>query len=58
MLKSFNKFPAGRFDAMIAQLEGVKEDLARVQTALEKVQNQLATGEGPDLTIFDQVLTV
>lgn len=58
MLKSFNKFPAGRFDEMIAQLEGVQGDLARVQQLLEKVKGQLATGEGPDLTVFDQILTL
>ncbi|MDE5978300.1 MAG: YhgE/Pip domain-containing protein [Turicibacter sp.] len=58
VLNTFNKFPVGRFDEQIAQLEGVKDELSKVITFLQQMHETIVNGGEPDLTVLTNIQTL
>ncbi len=58
VLETFNKFPAGKFDELISQLQGVKADLDKAIVFLQQLHDQAINGGQPDLTVLNNVQTL
>ena len=55
ILETFNKFPAGKFDELIAQLTEASNQLNQVKIFLNQVHESLLVGKEPDLTLLNQI---
>ena len=58
VLESFNKFPAGRFDELISQLQGVNGELDKAKDFLQQVHDTTVNGGEPNLTVLNNIKTL
>lgn len=58
VLETFNKFPAGKFDQLISQLQGVNGELDKVIAFLQQLHDYTVNGGQPDLTVLNNVKTL
>ena len=58
VLESFNKFPAGRFDELISQLQGVNGELDKAKDFLQQLHDTTVNGGEPNLTVLNNIKTL
>lgn len=58
VLESFNKFPAGRFDDLISQLQGVNGELDKAKDFLQQLHDTTVNGGEPNLTVLNNIKTL
>ena len=58
VLESFNKFPAGRFDELISQLQGVNGELDKAKDFLQQLHDTIVNGGEPNLTVLNNIKTL
>ena len=58
VLESFNKFPAGRFDDLISQLQGVNGELDKAKDFLQQLHDTIVNGGEPNLTVLNNIKTL
>ena len=58
VLESFNKFPAGRFDELISQLQGVNGELDKANDFLQQLHDTTVNGGEPNLTVLNNIKTL
>ena len=58
VLESFNKFPAGRFDELISQLQGVNGELDKAKDFLQQLHYTTVNGGEPNLTVLNNIKTL
>ena len=58
VLESFNKFPAGRFDELISQLQCVNGELDKAKDFLQQLHDTTVNGGEPNLTVLNNIKTL
>ena len=58
VLESFNKFPAGRLDELISQLQGVNGELDKAKDFLQQLHDTTVNGGEPNLTVLNNIKTL
>ena len=58
VLECFNKFPAGRFDELISQLQGVNGELDKAKDFLQQLHDTTVNGGEPNLTVLNNIKTL
>ena len=58
VLESFNKFPAGRFDELISQLQGVNGELDKAKDFLQQLHDTTVNDGEPNLTVLNNIKTL
>ena len=57
-LESCKKFPAGRFDELISQLQGVNGELDKAKDFLQQLHDTTVNGGEPNLTVLNNIKTL